>query len=459
MARRSASAQKNRKPATKRKGAGKKAGRKTHARTLPEGHTLFTSESVSMGHPDKIADQISDAVLDSLLEHDPMARVACETFVTTGLVVIGGEITVHNQDAEIALGRAEETARRVIHGIGYTGDASLRFDAESCGVLRTIHGQSADIAQGVDEGAGLHKEQGAGDQGLMFGFACKETPELMPLPVSLAHKLVEKHAQVREKAARTEGKKNAHDLVGLRPDAKSQVTVEYDADGKPVRVDTVVLSTQHTAAWNGDAKQRKLKKLITEHVIAPVMPKKLFDPKRCTIHVNPTGQFEIGGPHGDVGLTGRKIIVDTYGGRGRHGGGAFSGKDPSKVDRSAAYMARYIAKNVVAAGLAEQCEVQLSYAIGVPEPTSVALDCFGTAAIDEGKLSGLVREHFPLTPSGILEHLDLRRPIFADTARHGHFGRKPGSVTVGGKKHPTFPWEKTDLADTLKDAASGSAGG
>ncbi|WP_041379037.1 methionine adenosyltransferase [Phycisphaera mikurensis] len=420
---------------------------------MAEGHTLFTSESVSVGHPDKIADQISDAVLDALLEHDAMARVACETFVTTGLVMIGGEITVHNPEAEIALGRVEETARETIAKIGYTGDVTMRFDADSCGVLRTIHGQSADIAQGVDEGAGLHKEQGAGDQGLMFGFACGETKELMPLPISLAHKLVEKHARVREAATRSIGKKKEHPLAGLRPDAKSQVTVEYDAQGKPVRIDTVVLSTQHTAAWNGDAKQRKLKKLIAEHVIAPVMPKRLFDPKKCTIHVNPTGQFEIGGPHGDVGLTGRKIIVDTYGGRGRHGGGAFSGKDPSKVDRSAAYMARYIAKNVVAAGLAGQCEVQLSYAIGVPEPTSVAVDCAGTAEIDESKLAQLIRDTFPLTPSGILQHLDLRRPIFSQTAAHGHFGRTPGSVTVGGKKHATFPWEKTDLAEKLAGAA------
>ncbi len=445
MARRSATASRTKKKTTRRKAPA--------TRTLPEGHTLFTSESVSMGHPDKIADQISDAILDALLEHDPMARVACETFVTTGLVMIGGEITVHNQAAEIALGRVEETARETIRKIGYTGDVTMRFDADSCGVLRTIHGQSADIAQGVDEGAGLHKEQGAGDQGLMFGFACGETKELMPLPVSLAHKLVEKHASVREAATKSIGKKKEHALAGLRPDAKSQVTVEYDAKGKPVRIDTVVLSTQHTAAWNGDAKQKKLKKLITEQVIAPVMPKRLFDPKTCTIHVNPTGQFEIGGPHGDVGLTGRKIIVDTYGGRGRHGGGAFSGKDPSKVDRSAAYMARYIAKNVVAAKLAEQCEVQLSYAIGVPEPTSVSVDCSGTATIDEGKLAQLIRETFPLTPTGILKHLDLRRPIFSETAAHGHFGRTPGTVTVGGKKHPTFPWEKTDLADALAKVA------
>lgn len=454
MARRPAASTPASKTSSKAKGSGGRRKASKGAVALPEGHTLFTSESVSMGHPDKIADQVSDAILDSLLEHDPMARVACETFVTTGLVMIGGEITVHNQKAEIALGRVEETARETIRRIGYTGDVTMRFDADSCGVLRTIHGQSGDIAQGVDEGAGLHKEQGAGDQGLMFGFACRETAELMPLPISLSHKLVEKHASVRERANASAGKKKEHPLVGLRPDAKSQVTVEYDAAGKPVRIDTVVLSTQHTAAWNGVAKQKKLKALIIEHVIAPVMPKRLFDPKTCTIHVNPTGQFEIGGPHGDVGLTGRKIIVDTYGGRGRHGGGAFSGKDPSKVDRSAAYMARYIAKNVVAAKLAEQCEVQLSYAIGVPEPTSVAVDCFGTAAIEEQKLSALIREHFPLTPAGILSHLDLRRPIFSATAAHGHFGRTPGSVSVGGKKHPTFPWEKTDLADALAKAAS-----
>ena len=410
---------------------------------LPAGHHLFTSESVSMGHPDKVADAISDAILDSLLAHDPMARCACETFCTTGLVVVGGEITVHNAKADAALGNAEGTIRDIIRKIGYTDDIGMKFDADTCAVMRTIHGQSADISQGVTEKEGLHKEQGAGDQGLMFGFACKETPDLMPLPIDLSHKLVERHAKIRQ----------SKKIKGLRPDAKSQVTVEYDAKGTPVRIDTVVLSTQHTPQWNGTANQKKLRAEVLKHIIEPVLPKRLFDSKKTTVHVNPTGQFEIGGPHGDVGLTGRKIIVDTYGGRGRHGGGAFSGKDPSKVDRSAAYMARYIAKNIVAAGLATQCEVQLSYAIGVAEPTSVHIDCFDTERIDATTISKLVRKHFPLTPSGILKHLKLRAPIFSPTASHGHFGRKPGKVTVAGKTHDTFTWEKTDLAATLKKEA------
>ena len=400
------------------------------------GHYLFTSESVSMGHPDKVSDQVSDAVLDSLLEVDPNARVACETMCTTGLVIVGGEVTVHNDEGIKRLNDVEDTVRATLRKIGYTDDIQMKFDAETCGVVRTIHSQSDDISQGVSEGKGLYKEQGAGDQGLMFGFACRETPSLMPLTIDLSHKLVARHAKVREQKK----------IKGLRPDAKSQVTVEYDENHKPVRIDTVVLSTQHTAAWNGKAKQSELKKLIIKHVIEPVMPKKLYDAKKVKIHMNPTGQFEIGGPHGDVGLTGRKIIVDTYGGRGRHGGGAFSGKDPSKVDRSAAYMARYVAKNIVAAKIADMCEVQLSYAIGVAEPTSVHIDTFGTAKIDDSKISKLVRKHFPLTPGGIIKHLDLRRPIYLATAAHGHFGRKPGAGN-------TFPWEKTDLADTLaKDA-------
>ncbi|MEE9404082.1 MAG: methionine adenosyltransferase [Algisphaera sp.] len=410
---------------------------------LAAGHHLFTSESVSMGHPDKVSDQISDAILDSLLTHDPMARVACETFCTTGLVMVGGEITVHNQKANNALADAETTVRNTIRRIGYTNDLGMKFDADTCGVLRTIHGQSADISQGVSEGKGMHKEQGAGDQGLMFGYACKETADLMPLPIDISHKLVERHAKIREK----------NTVKGLRPDAKSQVTVEYNAKGKPVRIDTVVLSTQHSKLWNGNAQQKKLRAAIIKHVITPIMPKKLFDPKTCTIHVNPTGQFEVGGPHGDVGLTGRKIIVDTYGGRGRHGGGAFSGKDPSKVDRSAAYMGRYIAKNIVKAGLATECEVQLSYAIGVPEPTSVHVDCFGTEKIDAEKISKLVTQLFPLTPSGILKHLKLRSPIYSATAAHGHFGRKPGKIKVNGKSYDTFTWEKTDMAAKLKKAA------
>jgi len=410
---------------------------------LQPGHYLFTSESVSMGHPDKVSDQVSDAILDSLLEVDPMARVACETFCTTGLVVVGGEITVHTQEAELRLGKVEETIRETLRKIGYTGDLAMKFDADTCGVIRTIHGQSEDIGQGVSEKAGLYKEQGAGDQGLMFGYACKETRDLMPVAIDLSHKLVAKHAKVRE-----QGK-----IKGIRPDAKSQVTVEYDENDKPVRIDTVVLSTQHTAQWNGKQKQQELKKQIIKHVIEPCMPKKLYDAKTVTILMNPTGQFEIGGPHGDVGLTGRKIIVDTYGGKGRHGGGAFSGKDPSKVDRSAAYMARYVAKNIVAAGLAKECEVQLSYAIGFPEPTSVHVDTFGTGKVDQDTLAELVRDTFPLTPSGILKHLKLRAPIFSETAAHGHFGRKPGTITVGGKKHETFTWEKTDMADKLKKAA------
>ena len=408
------------------------------AKTLND-HYLFTSESVSMGHPDKVSDAVSDAILDSLLAKDDRARVACETFCTTGLVVVGGEITVHNTKAIEALNDAEHTIRETIRKIGYTGDLGMKFDADTCAVVRTMHSQSADIAMGVDR-------EGAGDQGLMFGYACRETPDLMPLPIDLSHKLVQRHAKVRTMAKPL--------IKGLRPDAKSQVTVEYDADHKPVRIDTVVLSTQHTADWNGTKKQADLKKAVIKHIIEPVLPKKLFDSKTVKIHVNPTGQFEIGGPHGDVGLTGRKIIVDTYGGRGRHGGGAFSGKDPSKVDRSAAYMARYIAKNLVKAKLCDVCEVQLSYAIGVVEPTSVHVDTFGTGKLPAAKISELVRDHFPLTPRGILEHLKLRNPIFSPTASHGHFGRKPGKIKVDGKTYETFTWEKTDLAEKLAKAAS-----
>jgi len=399
---------------------------------LRAGHYLFASESVSTGHPDKVADQVSDSILDSLIKVDPHARVACECMCTTGLVMVGGEITVHNQRAIDALNEAEKTVRQTLRQIGYMGDLGMKFDADTCGVIRMMHSQSSDISIGVSEGAGLHKEQGAGDQGLMFGFACRETPSLMPLPIDLAHDLMYRHARVRR-----EGK-----IKGIRPDAKSQVTVEYNTQGKPVRIDTVVVSTQHTPEWNGRRKQAELKQQVIRHVIEPSMPKNLWDPKRATIHVNPTGQFEIGGPHGDVGLTGRKIIVDTYGGRGRHGGGAFSGKDPSKVDRSATYMARYIAKNIVAADLADEVEVQLSYAIGYPEPTSVYIDTFGTARIDDQQISDLVVEHFPLTPSGIIDHLKLRRPIFARTAAHGHFGRTP--TKDGG-----FSWEKTDKAKLL----------
>jgi S-adenosylmethionine synthetase len=403
---------------------------------IPKGsnHYLFTSESVSMGHPDKVSDQVSDAILDSLLAVDPNARVACETFCTTGLVVVGGEITVHNQKAIEALNNAEITVRDTIRKIGYVGDIGMRFDADSCGVVRTMHSQSADISMGVT--ATKSHEQGAGDQGLMFGYACRETPNLMPLPIDLSHRLVERHAEVRR----------AGKIKGLRPDAKSQVTVEYDGLHKPVRIDTVVLSTQHTPDWNGKARQAALKKAVIKHIIEPCMPKGMYSKNDVTIHVNPTGQFEVGGPHGDVGLTGRKIIVDTYGGRGRHGGGAFSGKDPSKVDRSAAYMGRYIAKNIVAAKLADICEVQLSYAIGVAEPTSVHVETFETGKVSDSVICALVREHFPLTPGGIIKHLALRKPIYLKTAAHGHFGRKPGA-------DGSFSWEKTDLAAKLAKAA------
>ncbi len=392
------------------------------AANYSNGVHLFTSESVSMGHPDKVADQISDAVLDSLLAADPKARVACETLCTTGLVVVAGEVTVHTPEAIKALNNVEETVRQTVKEIGYT-DPGAHFSYDSCAVIRTLHGQSEDIAMGVDR-------EGAGDQGLMFGFACKETAELMPLPIHLAHRLVERQALAREKNI----------IEGLRPDAKSQVTIEYDGN-VPQRIHTVVLSTQHTPYWNGKKRQKELREAIIKHVIEPVVPKKLWDPKKVIIHVNPTGQFEIGGPHGDTGLTGRKIIVDTYGGRGCHGGGAFSGKDPTKVDRSASYMARYIAKNIVAAGLADVTEVQVAYAIGVADPVSVLVDTQGTAKVDEKKIAKLVREFFPLTPRGIIEHLNLRRPIYKETARHGHFGRKG------------FPWEQTDLAPKLAKAA------
>jgi S-adenosylmethionine synthetase len=384
------------------------------------GH-LFTSESVTMGHPDKVADQISDAVLDALLEQDPDSRVACETLVTTGLAMVAGEITTK------AYVDIPGVVRQTIKEIGYT-DPAIGFDYENCAVVVSLDEQSPDISQGVTEGAGLHKEQGAGDQGLMFGFACRETPALMPLPIYLAHKLTDRLATVRQS-----GK-----LPWLRPDGKSQVTVEYGDNGKPKRIHTVVLSTQHTA----DVKYSTLKKEMLEQVILPVLPKKLVDSK-LIVHVNPTGKFVVGGPKGDCGLTGRKIIVDTYGGRGCHGGGAFSGKDPSKVDRSASYMARYIAKNIVAAGLADACELQLSYAIGVADPISVLVDTEGTAKIDELQIEKLIREFFPLTPKGIINHLKLKRPIFKETARNGHFGRS----------NPEFTWENTDMADILCKAA------
>jgi len=394
-------------------------------------HRLFTSESVSMGHPDKVADQISDAVLDAMLADDPFSRVACETLCCTGLVVVAGEITTNTYVS------IPDLVRETVREIGYTS-GDMRFDADSCGVMVALNKQSNDIAMGVDR-------EGAGDQGMMFGYATNETAEYMPLAIQISHRLVEQQAHVRRE----------NTVPGLRPDAKSQVTVEYDGN-KPVRVDTVVLSTQHDASWND--RQPELKKQIVEHVIKPMLGS--WWNSGITVHVNPTGRFEIGGPHGDTGLTGRKIIVDTYGGMGRHGGGAFSGKDPTKVDRSAAYMARYIAKNVVAAGLADKCELQLSYAIGVADPTSVYVDCFGTAKIDEEKISKAVREIFGLTPRKIIESLKLRTPIYSATARHGHFGRKPSEGQYydrvkresRGPKLEFFTWEKLDKVDALKSA-------
>jgi S-adenosylmethionine synthetase len=376
---------------------------------------LFTSESVTEGHPDKIADQISDAILDACLEQDPLSRVACETLTCTGLVVVAGEITTQ------AYVDFQTLVRETVREIGYD-DALKGFDCNTCGVISTINRQSPDIAQGVDTG-------GAGDQGMMFGFATNETPELMPAPISLAHRLAEKLTEVRKN-----GK-----LPYLRPDGKSQVTVEYDANYRPVRVDAVVISTQHAE----NVSNEQLRKEILEQVIKAVIPAELLDAK-TKYHINPTGRFVIGGPMGDTGLTGRKIIVDTYGGMGRHGGGAFSGKDPTKVDRSAAYMARYVAKNIVAAGLAERCEVQLAYAIGVAEPVSVRIDTFGTGTVSEQRLIELVRENFSLTPKGIIESLNLRRPIFKKTAAYGHFGRSGES----------FTWEATDKAEALKSGAA-----
>ncbi len=394
------------------------ARKKTASRSTKNDETyLFTSESVSMGHPDKVADQISDAVLDAMLEQDPNSRVACETMVTTGLAVVAGEVTTK------AYVDIPQVVRETIKEIGYT-DASFGFDGDSCAVMVTLDEQSPDISQGVTTGEGLHKEQGAGDQGLMFGYACRETSTLMPLPIHLSHRLVEKMAKVRQN-----GK-----LAWLRPDSKSQVTVEYDKNNKPLRIHTVVISTQHDPKIS----QAKIRKQIIDHVIKPILPKKLIDSK-LIIHVNPTGKFVVGGPHGDCGLTGRKIIVDTYGGMGRHGGGAFSGKDPSKVDRSACYMARYVAKNIVAAKIADVCEVQLAYAIGVPEPVSVKVDTFGSGKIDDLEITKIVREVFPLTPAGLIKHLKLKRPIYKATAKHGHFGRT----------EETFTWEKTDQAKKL----------
>ena len=372
---------------------------------------LFTSESVTEGHPDKMADQISDAILDACLAQDPFSRVACETLTRTGLVVIAGEITTQ------AYVDFQGVVRGTVAAIGYDS-ALYGFDANTCAVISTINKQSPDIAQGVDTG-------GAGDQGMMFGYATNETPELMPVPISLAHKLTRRLSEVRKSGL----------MSYLRPDGKSQVTVEYDANQKPVRVDAVVISTQHAESVGNE----ELRADILKHVIQAVIPANLLD-AGTKYHINPTGRFVIGGPMGDTGLTGRKIIVDTYGGMGRHGGGAFSGKDPTKVDRSAAYMARYVAKNIVAAGLAERCEVQLAYAIGVAEPVSVLVDTFGTGTVDEDKLEALVRANFSLTPKGIMESLNLRRPIYKATAAYGHFGRE-------GKD---FTWEATDKAAALK---------
>jgi len=374
---------------------------------------LFTSESVTEGHPDKIADQISDAVLDEVMRQDPQGRVACETLVTTGLAVVAGEITT---SAHV---NYDELVRDTIRGVGYDR-AKYGYDADTCAVLCTVKRQSPDIAMGVDTG-------GAGDQGLMFGFACDETEELMPMPIQLAHRLTQRLSEVRKAKA----------VNFLRPDGKSQVTIEY-REGRPVRVDCVVVSTQHS----DKVSNHELREAILEQVIKPILPARMMD-ANTKYHINPTGRFVIGGPMGDAGVTGRKIIVDTYGGYSRHGGGAFSGKDPSKVDRSACYMARYIAKNIVAAGLARKAEVQLAYAIGVAEPVSVMVETFGTAAIAEGKITRLIREFFKLTPKGIIETLDLRKPVYKATAAYGHFGRTG----------PGFTWERTDRADALRKAA------
>lgn len=384
---------------------------------MPAKNFTFTSESVSEGHPDKVCDQVSDGVLDAHLTGDPNSRVACETLVTTDLIVVAGEITSSQKVDH------EKVARDVVRNIGYVGTAG--FDADKCEVLVKIDAQSADIKQGVDVGAGRHEEQGAGDQGLMFGYACDQTPELMPLPIALSHRIVSKLADLR----------HAGTLNYLKPDSKSQVSVDY-RDGKPHRITTVVVSTQHSA----DAEDDILRHDVIEQCIRPVVPAELLDDE-TVYHVNPTGRFVTGGPQGDCGLTGRKIIVDTYGGWGRHGGGAFSGKDPSKVDRSAAYMARYLAKNVVAAGLAGQCEVQLAYAIGVAQPVSVLVDTFGTGNADDLKLAEKLRDNVDLRPAAIIDRLELKRPIYLPTASYGHFGRD----TDGG----LFPWEKTDLAASL----------
>ncbi len=389
---------------------------------MPE-RFLFTSESVTEGHPDKIADQISDGVLDAILAEDPGARVACETLVTTGLACVAGEITTTTYVS------IPDIVRSTIAGIGYT-DATFGFDSKTCAVMSTIDRQSPDIAMGVDTG-------GAGDQGMMFGYATDETPELMPMPIQLAHALTRALAERRK----------CGDLPWLRPDGKAQVTVEYDG-GRPVRVPTVVVSTQHSDAISTD----EVRAAIIGNVIVPTLPREMFDPRRAAIHVNPTGRFVVGGPQGDAGLTGRKIIVDTYGGAARHGGGAFSGKDPSKVDRCAAYAARWVAKNIVAAGLAHRCELQLAYAIGVREPVSVMVDTFGTASVDETRIERAVRDVFDLTPRGIIDALGLRSPIYQRTASYGHFGREACTAPRNGRDVTYFSWERTDRIEALTRA-------
>jgi S-adenosylmethionine synthetase len=381
-------------------------------------NTLFTSESVSMGHPDKVADQISDAILDQALSQDPASRVACETLVATGLVVVAGEITTSaNIDCQ-------GVVRKTIAEIGYT-DPHIGFDSECCAVMITLNSQSPDISQGVTAGKGLHKEQGAGDQGMMFGYATDETPEMMPMPLILSRKILTKLAKLRQ----------SKKITWLRPDSKAQITVEYDPNGTPTRVHTVVVSTQHAP----DVRYATLRKTIIEDVVKKVIPKRLLD-NDTIFHINPTGRFVIGGPHGDSGVTGRKIIVDTYGGMGSHGGGAFSGKDPSKVDRSAAYMCRYIAKNIVAAKIAKRCELQVAYAIGIADPLSIHIDTFGTGVISDLKIEEMVETHFNLQPAAIIKKLNLLRPIYLQTARYGHFGINK----------PDYTWEKVDMTAKLR---------
>ncbi|MEQ8787141.1 MAG: methionine adenosyltransferase [Pirellulaceae bacterium] len=387
---------------------------------MASGKYLFTSESVSMGHPDKLADQISDGILDAIFAQDSHSRVACETMVTTGVAIVAGEITTK------AIVDYQQVVRDVIRDVGYTDD-EMGINYDTCAVMVSIDKQSPDIAQGVDDDSSTGKQIGAGDQGLMFGFACKDTPELMPMPIALSHRILNRLNEARF----------SKQVDWLRPDSKSQVTIEYDGD-RPVRIDTVVVSTQHAPHVEND----ELRKFVIEEVIEKVLPADMLDDE-IKYHINPTGKFVRGGPHGDCGLTGRKIIVDTYGGWGRHGGGAFSGKDPTKVDRSAAYMARHVAKNIVAAGLAERCEVQLAYAIGVTEPVSVHIDSFGTGTVDDDRICEVVKEFFPLTPGGIIDYLELRRPIYRKTAAGGHFGRS----------EPEFTWENTDRAAQLAEAA------